>query len=202
MELKDYLEIIKKRIWWLIVIVIITTVGTYWFTVSQPVTYDASSYVNILIKPENTQNYEYDNYYSLQAGSLFVDRVINWLQDPSNVTDIYADAQLSVPATNISNLTKIINAKKKAPATVTILINDKNSQTAQALVNSTKDFISKKTQELTDKGSIKNIDLDISKTLVSENKPNVMINTIIGFVSGIVLGLVMIFLAEYFARKK
>lgn len=202
MELKDYLEIIKKRIWWLIVIVLITTVGACWFTVSQPITYDASSYVNILVRPESTQNYEYDNYYSLQAGGLFVDRVINWLQDPSNVTDIYANAQLNTPSTNISDLTKVINAKKKAPATVTILVNNQNKDTAQALVNSTKNFISQKTQELTDKGSIKNIDLDMSKTLVAENKPNVTVNTIIGFVAGLILGLIMIFLAEYFSRKK
>lgn len=204
MNLKDYLQIMKKHLWLLIITVVIVTLGCYLFTVKQPITYDASSYINVLIKPaaEKPAYYEYDNYYSLQAGSLFTDRVLIWLQDPANVLDVYKGAKLQAPDVELKKLSKLINARKKNPATVVITVNQQNKDAAKDLADASAKIVSEKTKNLTKNESIKNIVLDISPTVVSEKKPAILVNTLIGLIAGIILGFALVFLAEYFRPKK
>lgn len=204
MEFRDYLAILGKRFWFFVAVIILITVGTYVFSIIQPKSYDATAFVNIMMRPNNEpQNYyNYDNYYTMQSGGFFVDRIIVWLQDPSSVMEIYDKAQVTAPAIKLDKTNKIINAQKKNPATVYILINNADQTAAKNLVNSTVDFIKNKTADLTQKGSIKGIDLDVSPTVVGERKISILFNVVVGFVSSIVVGLCLVFFAEYLQGGK
>jgi len=203
MDLKSYLMIIKKHLWLLIITIVIVTLGSYLFTVTRPITYDANSTINVLIKSaEQAPNYyEYDNYYSLQAGSLFADRVLIWFQDPAIVQEIYQKAQLNLPDVDMKNMSKLINARKKNPASVIVSMNQADKDTVKKIVDASTSVIAQKTQDLTKNESIKNIVLDISPTVVSEKKPATLLNTLIGLAAGLILGLALVFLTEYFRKK-
>lgn len=204
MELRDYLQIIRKHIWELIVCIVLVTAGSYFFTITKPITYDANSTINILIKSaeQAPSYYEYDNFYSLQAGSLFADRVLIWFQDPAIVQDIYKKAQLGLPDVDMKQMGKLINARKKNPASVIVSMNQQDKDTVKKLVDASAQVIANKTQDLTRNESIKNIVLDISPTVVSEKKTDTLINTLVGFVAGLILGLAFVFLTEYFRPSK
>ncbi len=204
MDFRDYLAILGKRFWFFISVVILITLGTYIFSVIQPKTYDASSFVNIMMRPNSEPQvyYNYDNYYTLQSGSFFADRVVIWLQDPSAIMDIYNKAQVTLPTLKLNKTNKIINAQKKNPAAIYILVNNQDKNIAESLVSSTVDFIKNKTADLTQKGSVKGVDLDVSPTVVGERKVSVWFNTVIGFVSAIVVGIALVFFAEYLQGEK
>ncbi|MCL5794986.1 MAG: Wzz/FepE/Etk N-terminal domain-containing protein [Patescibacteria group bacterium] len=204
MEFRDYLAILGKRIWFFIIVVILITLGTYIFTTIQPKTYDASAFVNIMMRPSSDQQvyYNYDNYYTLQSGSFFADRVVVWLQDPSSIMEIYNKAQVTLPTIKLNKTSKIINGQKRNPASIYVLVNNQDKNVAESLVNSTVDFIKNKTADLNQKGSIKGIDLDISSTVVAERKVSVWFNTGIGLIAGIVVGLALVFFAEYLQKEK
>lgn len=206
MELRDYLKIISKRIWLLVGTVIVVAIGTYWFTAIQPITYDASSFVNVVVKqPTNqgsTQYFQYDNYYSIQSSSFFTDAIIAWLQDPSNVDSIYNSAQIAKPDVKLSNLSKLIKATKKPPFSVQISFSNKDQVAAEDLVKSTVNFVKDKSATWTKEGVVKDIYVENSQPLVVIHKPSVILNTVVGIVVGIFLGLAIVFLVDYLKREE
>lgn len=199
MELRDYLAIIGKRIWLFIIVVAIVTLGTYFFIASQPTTYDASSSISVLVKPsaESEAYYEYDNYYALEANKLLASEVANWFQSPSNIQEIYQKAQLSLPEVKIQKIPKLIDVKTKQPATILIYVHQKEEKMAKGLVEATLDFVKDKIENLVKKGSLKSVDLEIAPVMVVGHQPSVLLNTVIGFVAGLVIGLALVFLVEY-----
>lgn len=203
MELREYLAIIGKRSWLFITVILLITMGTYLFTVSQPKSYDASSFVNVVVKQSTEQKpdyYDYDNYYSLQASSLFADTIIAWLKDPSNVIKIYNQAQIERPDIKLNNFSRLIKTRKNNPATVQVMFNHKDKLIAESLINTTVKFIEDKTNQWAQQDLIKDVYIDNSQPIVIEYKPSVLLNTVIGFVAGIVLGLALVFFVEYLKK--
>lgn len=204
MEFKDYLEIMRKRIWILIVVTIIVTLGVYFYTVKQPVTYDSSANIYITIKkvvPDNPNYFQYDNYYAQQSSNLFADTVIAWVQDPSNVVEIFNNAQIATPEVNLQEYSKLINAKKKQGGAVQITFNSADKSASENIIAATTKFIENKSAEWNQSGLTENIFIDSSKTASSEHKTSLNMNIIIGIISGVIIGLVAIFMAEYFRKK-
>jgi len=64
---------------------------------------------------EQTQDYQYDGYYALQAADIFSDTVASFFQSPENVVEIYKKAELPLPSEDFKILKKIFTAKKIAP---------------------------------------------------------------------------------------
>jgi len=206
MELKDYLGIIGKHIWLLISIVIICTIGVLWYSSRMPASYDSSSFVTVTVQNENIQKdaayYDYDNFYSLQGSGFFADNIISWLSDPSNVSEVFSMAKIERPDVNLKKMSKVLQTKKKTPSSVQIIYNDVNKASSASIVESTIQFIKEKTESWNSKGLIKNIYIDNSPVISVVRKPDVALNTIIGFVSSLIIGLVIVFLSEYIIRKK
>lgn len=205
MELRDYLKIISKRIWILVVVTLVVTLGSYLFTASKPITFEGSTSINVVIKQSTTSKpdfYQYDNYYSIQASSLFADTVVDWLQDPSNVESIYSQANVNKSILNLKDYSELITAKKKLPATVTLTIDAEDSATVGSLIDSTTKFVQDKTTSWNREGLVKDIYLDNSKALVVEVKPPVTTNTALGLIIGLALGLAILFFVDYLKDDK
>ncbi|OGD65771.1 hypothetical protein A3F08_01670 [Candidatus Berkelbacteria bacterium RIFCSPHIGHO2_12_FULL_36_9] len=205
MELKDYLQIIGKRVWMLILTVLIFTLATYFFTLKQPTTYDASSYINGVIKESakpNADFYQFDNYYSISASTLFTDTIMAWLGDPSNVTEIYETAQQEKPDIKLSKFTKLIKAQKRPAGSVQIVFNNKDREVAESLTDSTIKFVKNKADSLVKQGMFSGLYLDTSNSIVVEHKPPVLTSTLIAFVASLILGLALVFLSDYFSKTK
>ena len=204
MEFKDYVKLIKKKIWLLIGIVIISILGVYYFTVSAPVTYDGSAFINIAVQKQvksDATYYDYDNYYALQASSLFADSVVTWLKDPSNVVAIYNSAELTTPDINLKDYSKVIKATKLQPSSVQIITNNKDSDSAKKLAESSIDFVKSKLDTWKTENLANDLFFDSTQPVVSEHKVNLMLNLLIGLVFGVVLGLFVIYLQESLKEK-
>lgn len=204
MELKDYLKIIGKKIWLFLIIVFIVTIGTYFLTINQPISYDGSTTLNVVVKkPVSYQQnyYNYDNYYALQGCSLFADTVVAWLQDPSTVLEIYDKAGLQKPELSLKNLSKIIKAHKKPPASVYITYNNTDKTAVEKLIKATAKYAEEKTETWSNEGLIDNLHIASTTPVVIEHKPAIMLNTLFGLVGGLLIGLAVIFFQEYMKKN-
>lgn len=204
MELRDYLKIISKRIWLFISVVVVVLAGTYIFTITQPVTYDGSTLLNVVVKKSadaQSNYYDYDNYYAIQGSSLFADTIVAWLGDPSNVYDIYSLAGLSKPDISSKNLSKLITAQKKPPASVIVNFNSTDKDKVEKLMNAINEFVVNKTGTWSKEGLMENLHVDYSAPVVIEHKPSILTNMLIGLAAGIVLGLALVFFVDYMKRK-
>lgn len=202
MELRDYVKIVSKNLWILIVVVIMTTLGAFWFTKMQPVTYDGSLSLNVTKVPEKgaTNVYRYDQYYALEASSMMADTVASWLKDPSSVIEIYNNAQVELPTQSAADLSKIINAKKLPPSTITVLINGNNEGSLKNILSSTIKYIKSRVE--TDHSTLgtENFEVKYSDPAVLKHDSGLLLNTALGFIAGIIIGLALIALVDYFKR--
>ncbi len=203
MELKDYVKIIGLRFWLFVLVVIVTMLGAYFFTVSQPEAFDGSAviYVNKKSDQPEAGDFEYDKYYAIQASSLMANTIVNWLADPSNVIKIYDNANLDLPTEKLNKLAKVINVKKSDPAAIKVTASSTNESNVYNLISSTKDFTEKRLNSDIVNGSAENFYLTFSDITVLRRQKSVVMNTFIGLISGIVLGLALVFLVEYFNPK-
>lgn len=203
MELRDYVKIIGRHFWLLLVVILFITLGTFYYTLKMPESFDGSVSINVNKAEDKltSQEYQYDKYYAFQASSYLADTILNWLQDPSNVIKIYDAANLNLPTDKLNKLTKMIKAKKKPPATINITTSALDEITVKNLLNSTTDFIDKKMQSeiVSDLGG--NFKLSYSSPAILKHQKSLLVNSFIGFIVGLVLGLALVFVVEYFSPK-
>jgi capsular polysaccharide biosynthesis protein len=205
MELKSYLMIIGKRIWLFLSIILLITVGSYLFTIAQPSTFDGSAFLNIVAKKQvNTKPdyYTYDNYYAIQANSLFADTVVAWLGDPTNVNEIYSQASIERPDVSLKNISKLIVAKKKVPASVQVTFNSTNEKDVTNLVKATIKFVEEKTASWSSEGLVDNLYVDSSSPIAIKHEPPILTNVLSGFLGGLIIALAIVFFQEYWQKSR
>lgn len=206
MQFREYLEILSRRAWILITTIVVITLGTYLFTISQQDSYVGSLTTYVLIKPQDTNKstgfYEYDNYYAMQSATIYVNTIISWLKDPSYVSDIYAKANQNIPASNLKNYSKLITAKKLDPSAMQVSVSSTNEDYVRSLINAIKDFVKEKNTSITSNNLVNNANLDISEPIIIRQKPEVVTNVLISIVASIVVGLGLVYFTEYMYRTK
>ena len=94
MDIKEYLKIIKANIKLFLATIIIIVIGVLLYFNFQPVRYDASILVNITrLGSQETSQYDYDDFYRLQADQMFGDTLVEWVKSPRFSADITPGAQ-------------------------------------------------------------------------------------------------------------
>lgn len=204
MELKEYFKIIGKR-WWIVLLsVLILAGGAYIFQKSQPKTYLASTTLTVnkasAMKQSQVNYYLYDNYYNIQSSQLFSQIVTSWFGSPAVITEIYQKSGVTVPDIAQTQLSKQIKALRQEPATINVSLVNANRDDALKLINAAAEVMQDKTNELarSDQENVYNIVKFAS--IVTDNKPNIMLNTAIALVVGLMFGIVLTLTVEYFRK--
>ncbi len=113
MELKDYINIFKQQVKVFGIVVAIGVLGAVAWQKNQPENYQATLLLNIGRRGvQNTQQYQYDGFYRLQADERFADTVVRWFGSPRVVEDIYTAAELGLKNSAARNLKNIFSAKR------------------------------------------------------------------------------------------
>ncbi len=134
MELKEYLNIIKKhqQLFFGTIIIIALVVLGYFYLL--PVRYDASLTLNVTrAGSQETTDYKYDDYYRLQADERFVDTIVEWLKSPRVVSDIYAAANMESDSSAAGKLSKNITAEKRSSQIVAVSFSASTASDAQKI---------------------------------------------------------------------
>jgi len=200
MELKDILQIIKRRIIILVVIIILTLGITIYWTAKTPEKYETSFIITVQANREQSFEYQYSGYYAIQASELFINTIIGWVKSPTFVADIYKRAEIEFDNKKLKTLAKKIYARKVPPQNISLIITDRNKERAEKIANSTIALITEKTNEINQlANSAANFEIVGSKFITIPLKPNLLFNAIITFLVSLIIGLILIFAIEYFS---
>jgi capsular polysaccharide biosynthesis protein len=205
MELREYFRMVGKHSAIFLIIVILATLAAFVFTKLQPDSYLGSTTLTVnkgsSYKQKDVPFYLFDNYYNVQSSGLFSQIVVNWFESPSLVKEIYDKAGVPLPNVKQSDMSKIFKAVREEPATINLSVIDADKETVSKLINAASSVIQEKTDDL---GKNSESFYEISKfpSLVTSNNPNIVLNTFIGLIAGLLLGVIFTLGIEYFKSGK
>jgi len=199
MELKEYLKIVKKNFKLIIIIGIITAVSAFAFSVAQPVKYETSLSLSIIKdKTQITDDFKYNGYYALQTSEIIANSIEQWLKSPEIVDAIYRKAEINQDFEDIKSYTKKFTAKKMSSQYVEVKFKSDTREEAERISTATVEIINNKTEKLKEI-SEQEVSFSVSSEnpVIVESKADVFLNSIIGLVSGMALGIFVVFLRRY-----
>jgi capsular polysaccharide biosynthesis protein len=205
MELRDYFKMIgrHKVVFW--IIVILCGLSAFIWTKAQPKSYLASTTFTVnkisALDQKDVSYYLYDDYYNLQSSSLFSEIVTTWFTSPSLVTEVYQKAGLDLPNVSQKSLAKTFKAVRQEPATINVSLTGTNKDDLTKLLDGAGSVLQEKTNDLNKTGAIA-YDLAVFSPVISDNTPNLLLNSIIGLFAGVFLGAILILGVEYFKEEQ
>lgn len=149
MELKEYLEILKKNISLFLVIIVLIPLFAWAFFYFQPTSFETSLILNITRTGiQETPDYRYDDFYRLQADERFSDTVVEWIKSPQIVNEIFGDARLNPNEKSITRLKKTFSAERRTSQVISIKFFSNSPEVAEKISSSIVKTLSEKTQKL------------------------------------------------------
>jgi len=207
----EYLKVIKKQ--WLVIVITIIVVwlASFIYTQRQPISYEGSTTLWITpvssIGQKEVPYYEYDSYYSIQAGQLYALTVTSWLKSPDVIAEIYKKAGVDFTIGKMKEATQSLQATFATGSLTNMAVNVKITHSNQAelskLIDATTSVTQNKTQEYNTQAQQK-ITFNVVGGLpfIIENKPSSILNSLIGILAGLVLGIFFAYFKEYFFKKE
>ncbi len=202
MELRDYIKILRNSWAMITSITVIVALLTAAWSVIQPVKYESSATI-VVNKPNpvpqrNASFYQYDKYYSIQASSLYADTLAAWLSSPQTAKEIFERAGYPVPNVNLKKLGRIFKPHRLPPVTLNVSVIDQDQTKAEKLAAAAVSVLQDRTLEQRKQDDPDNyFSLITGKPVAAESKQDLALNTIIGLIGGLILGLIAAFLRQY-----
>jgi len=200
MELRDYVKIISRNIWLIIIVIVLTGLLSYLFTSKTKTTYSGfkTISVNKSASATNSNYYQYDGFYSASAANLQAKGLASWINTPATVNQIYEKAQLSAPEVNDKNLKNLISVKNDIDSNVVSI----------SMTDSSKEDLIKKLDSLGELAqtyfstitSSDQYSLRTGDNAISSQVANSQMNLLAGIFSGLIIGIVLAFGKEYFSK--
>ncbi len=200
MELKEYIKIVKKNSKLILAVAVVIGLFAFLFSIIQPVKYEAS--LSLFVnknKTQETDDFKYDGYYALQAGEIIAGSVVEWLKSPETVNAIYREAGVEHNFKNLKSYAKKFTVKKMSAQYVEVKFKTNSKEDTEKIAAAIIETVKFKMKNLEEKsGQEVSFSIESEKPIIVENKPNALLNLIIGLVSGFVLGIFAVFGREYF----
>ncbi len=205
MELREYVKIIKRSLP-LLVILAAGFGGLAFFASSKmPTTYTAS--LTLYVKRQATEAsadyYTFDGFYSQQAAEKFTETVVGFLKSKDILLASAKLADLPLDQESLKQLESSITIKQVAPQLVSLKVKKEEPNAAKTSCTALAQATTERINLLNQTGD-KSISVDLlnSEPLVEKNEPKVLLNSLVGILSGILLAFLYTFLKSYFSEPR
>lgn len=199
--MRDYFKIIGRHRTAFVVIIILTTLFAFGFTLTRPTTYTASTTFTVnkgtSLEQAKIDYYLFDNYYNIQSAGLYSQIVALWFESPALVTEIYQKAGIELPNISQKALGKTFKAVREEPAIINVSISGNDQEKLNKLMSVAYEVMQAKTNELGKKDA-SYYELAKFEPISTKNESNLLLNTFIGLLAGILLGILVAMAIEYF----
>lgn len=149
MELKEYIQIIKQNIKIFFTVVVLIVLGSFAYLYLRPVSYSTTLTLDVTRQgSQNTPDYKFDDFYRLQADEKFAETIVQWLQSPRTVTEIYLKSGINPEQLTLRQLTKYFKAEKLSSQMVAVRFSASNLNIARKISAALPEIISKNTERL------------------------------------------------------
>ena len=195
-DLREYFAIIKKRFWIIALLAIISALisGVISFFMLKPVYEAKSTLIVNTEKNEETQMITGDQFSVTQKLAVTYGEII---KSRAVLEDVIKNLKLD---NEYEDLVKNVTVSPvKDTQIISISVQDTNKQKARDIANEIPKVFTKEAKRITKANDIQVID----KAILPKDaiKPNKMMNVLISFVLGTMIGLFIVFLIEYLDKK-
>lgn len=163
MELREYLKIFKdnQKTFWIIVVLFL--LGGVLFQLFRPESYKVFLMLNVARSGyQETDSYQYDDFYRLQADEKFAETVVRWIGSPNVKGEICRD---------IEPCSEKIRARRLSAQMIQIDYVSKDTTTGKAMTGSIVNVINKEATKLNKSNSSSTwFEVVGSKPVIKKNK--------------------------------
>lgn len=202
MEIRNYFRTIGRFIRWFIIPLILVLLLSLIISLVYNVSYQAPVSFAINRKPQQAQttDYQYDSYYAIQANNILATQFTEWLKGASVVPVIYKRAGLKDES---SLLQKEWKVEDHSPQDVEIIFRGRDKDRVYALANSALETVNEKKDEFTGTGesSLGTVNIPSEVIVVAKNT-SILLNLLVGFLAGIIVGLIFVYFKAIFSPKE
>jgi len=198
------LKILLKYKWFIISLTLLAAIFSFVFVYLKPAVFDTSISFQInRINKQTTAEYQYDDYYAIQASDLFSQTVMSWFMTPSVLLEIYNKAGVDPKINTINSFTSRFKVKKFSPQNIVVRFNERDKQTAEKISESIIMVIGQKSEESNKDAESKSLfQVEGAKPVIVESKPLLWLSTLIGFICGLVISIITVNLILYFKENR
>ena len=194
-DLREYLAIIKKKAWIIAAITAVTTFvsGFLSFFVLSPV-YEAKTTLIVNTDQKNDDTITGDEFSVTQRLAVTYGEII---KSRTVLEPVIEKLGLDLSYESLSKMVTV--SPVKDTQIINISVQDTNPLKAKDIANSIPEVFTKEVKRITKANSVEVIDKAVEP--LSPIKPNKLMNVLIAFVLGIMIGLFVVFLIEYMDNK-
>jgi len=204
MNLKDYLKVVREKIIFIIIIALLCGALSLALGLLQKESYDASILMTIhRTEREKSENFQYDNYYSIQAAEYLSNTITGWIETPEAITLVYKSAGLENEMGDAYREAKRIKTKQLSSHLINIKLNNGDKNRVEKLSKSLIDVIKKKVETLeVDSDGKSSFSVESEEPIITLKKYNPYLVGVFGLLGGVFIGMGLAFLKEYLKEEE
>ncbi len=202
MNTKIYQNVFQRRLPTIFTITLVVTLLALLATRLLPERYSVSVSVAVNVSDrQKTPDYKFSRYYGTQASEKFSETVASWFRSPEVVQRIFERAELDPGTTSLRNLSKIFNSESLAAQNVEVDFATASRAEATKLLDAIKIEVVKKTADLNQEEEAM-FETIIGEPIVVPKERDYLLNGVVGFIVGVMVGLAWAAAREYWSRPK
>src|SRR3989339_2084391 len=134
MNLKSYFKVIREKIIFIIIIAVLCGALSLILGLLQKDSFDASILLTIhRAEREKSEDFQYDNYYSIQAAEYLSNTITGFLETPEVVTLVYKKAGLEDKMGDAYQEAKKVKTKQLSSHLINVRLNNKDRSNTEKL---------------------------------------------------------------------
>ena len=202
MSPQNYLKIIGSHKTLIFICAVLCGVLALIFSALKPVSYETLIAFSIQkVNRQDTSEFQYDNYYAIQASELLGNTIVGWSESPAVIREAYQAVDLTVSEDDLNALAKGVKAKQISAHLVQIKFSqpdrDRASQVATGLIA----VIKKRAEEVEQNAADQNSFLiTAAEPVVMEKKYGPATLALAGIICGLFVGVGIAFGREYLKK--
>jgi len=204
MSFKEFWKLAREKYWIVIICIIVIILAVAWFNSKVTNTYEGNIGFSIVRLGASRAN-EFSDYYATEADNLVTGNFTKWLKSKPFTAQVYEGAGIDLDKENLDQIIKKIDVaklsgtdiayqyevfeKERAQKIGAVVIEGVNNRTAQIKKSAQKDVNARGLQVS-------------SKLSIHQKSTNQRLNYLLGFLGGVLLGLVILLIVRYFSSPK
>ena len=204
MNLKDYFKVLREKVIFIIIIAVLCGALSLILGLVQKDSFDASILMTIhRAEREKSEDFQYDNYYSIQSAEYLANTVTGWVETPEAVTLVYKEAGIEDEMGDAYREAKSVKTKQLSSHLISVRLNNEDRNRVEKLSKSLIDVTNKKVETLeVDSDGNSSFSIESEEPIVTLKKYNPYLVGVFGLLGGVFIGMGLAFLREYLKEEE
>ncbi|GEM_PF-5076263 len=205
MELRILLMLVKKNIFAIAFIALLTTIGGIGYSLRSATGYEVA--VGLVTGYENTRTdsknfYQFDGFYASQAAERFSQVIVGVLKGAATAKEIYDTAGIPIPSATIKSLGSAFKPQKNTERVVEVTFGATSEDAAQKLATALGKVMDTQA-EIATKGSAEgSFRVMTSKPVVTKSQPLTVVWGAVGMLIGLLVGISFYLVQSYLKAEE